>query len=225
MDSEKIEKIKKLLALANNNSFEEEANSALQKAQEMMNSAGLSIEDIHNSSMEDEFGKLGENWLNNGEEKMFYNWKKILISSLAYFFDCEIINSSVGRKSKIKIIGREGNRLTCEIMYNWLHDNAMKEAKKLFGSQTAKRNSYCVGFALGIKEKVKNIKPSNKEKNAWGIIPVNEVQQWIIENYPTLRKTRITASSAVGSALNAGKEAGLNTSLNKQFGLKAIRGR
>jgi hypothetical protein len=224
--SDKIEKIKKLLAKADNsrNSSEQEAAVAMEMAMSMMDSAGISMADIQASTMDDEFGEMGHSWLNGGEPKQMFNWKKVLIHSLAYFFDCELVNCQEGRKSKVDIIGRESNRITCEMFYNWIHDRTMKEAKERFGSQTAKRNAYCVGVAQGIKMKVFEIKPKAmaSKANGWGIVPINEVKGYLRKIYPELRTGKITTTSSDRDAYAAGRIVGENTSLNNQFGLKAI---
>lgn len=223
--SDKIEKIKKLLAKGDKsrNSSEQEAEIAMKMAMSMMDSANISMAEINASSMDDEYGELGHSWLNNGEEKQLHTWKKVLIHSLAYFFDCELVNNPNGRKSKIDIIGRESNRITCEMFYNWIHDRTMKEAKERFGSQTAKRNSYCVGVAQGIKEKVFEIKPKSvSAKNGWGIVPRDEVKNFVHKLYPSLISGKKLVRASDREAYSAGKTVGVNTSLNNQFGLKAI---
>ena len=223
--SDKIEKIKKLLAKADksHNSSEAEAEMAMKMAMDMTNNAGISMSDVQASSMDDEFGELGHSWLNGGEAKQMFNWKKVLLANLACFFDCKIVNCSEGaRKIKCDIIGRESNRITCEMFYNWIHDRTMKEARELYHSDTAKRNSYCVGVAQGIASKIYEIKPRSSEKNGWGIVPIDEVQNYMSELYPHLTHGKIKTSVRDGGAYGAGHRAGSNTSLNHQFGLKAI---
>lgn len=224
--TDKIEKIKKLLAKADKsrNSSETEAEVAMRMAMAMMDSSDISMADVQSSSMDDEFGELGHSWLNGGEAKQYFVWKKILIQNLAYFFDCSVVNCTEGRKSKFDIIGRESNRITCEMFYNWLHDRTMKEAKEKYGSQTAKRNSYCLGVAQGIANKIKQIKPKeeNAKANGWGIIPIDEVNKLKCELYPNLISTKLKTTMSDGGAYVAGREVGNNTSLNNQFGLKAI---
>ena len=77
-----------------------EAEVAMRMAMAMMDSADISMSDIQSSSMYDEFGELGHSWLNGGEAKQYFVWKKILIQNLAYFFDCSVVNCTEGRKSK-----------------------------------------------------------------------------------------------------------------------------
>lgn len=224
--TDKIEKIKKLLAKADKscNSSEAEAEVAMRMAMAMMDSADISMSDIQSSSMDDEFGELGHSWLNGGEAKQYFVWKKILIQNLAYFFDCSIVNCTEGRKSKFDIIGRESNRITCEMFYNWLLARTMKEAKEKYGSQTAKRNSYCLGVAQGIANKIKQIKPREEtvKVNAWGIVPIDEVNKLMCELYPNLTHGKLKTTMSDCGAYAAGREVGNNTSLNHQFGLKAI---
>ena len=221
----KIETIKKLLASADKsrNSSEEEAEVAMQMALKLMQSEGLTQEDINKSSIEDEYGVLGEN-LFNGEKEYhrILNWKKVLISSIAFLFDCKIIENTLQGKHLYTILGRESNRITSELMYNWIHDRTMKEAREKYGNQTAKRNSYCMGVANGISKKVHQLKKEAPQKNAWGIVPINEVVDYMKKTHPEVKQSNISFSYTDSSAYSNGKSVGENTSLNKQFGLKGI---
>jgi hypothetical protein len=226
MNKNKIDKIKKLLAKADKsaNNCEEEASLAMKMAMEMMDSEGISFADIQASSMEDELGELGESIL-NGTSKKYLNWEKILSNALGYFFDCSTINNRVtSYKSERKIIGRESNRITCEIFYNWIYDKAMKEAKELYHVQTAKRNSYCLGVANAIQKKVFELKPMSKSTtpNAWGIVPIDEVLEFMRKKYPDLKDVSYSYSVSDDRAYSAGKKSGEGISLNRQFGLQAI---
>lgn len=230
MKTDKIEKIKKLLAKADKsrNSAENEADVAMKMAMSLMDSEGLSMSDIQSSSMDDEYGELGNTFLNEGEIKQLFNWEKQLLASLAYFFDCVVVTEHPirnSRKIKPNIIGRESNRITCEMFYNWIRNRTMKEARDLYGSQAAKRNSYCVGVANGIFRKIQQIKPSTErvKSNAWGIVPINEVKNYVNKIYCFgVKNNHIKTSAADSSAYSAGQKTGENTSLNHQFGLKAI---
>ena len=220
MNKSKIEKIKKLLNTTGRT--EEETSAFLAMAKKLMDSEGLSTEDITKYSIDDELGELGDSWLNDGEEKRLLNWKKVLLSNLAYFFDCRIINHTINSKNKILIVGRESNRITCQMMYNWIHDRTMKEARELYGSQTAKRNSYCVGVANGIATKVHQLKGDISKPNGWGIVPINEVDAYMKSKFSNLRNRSISTTVSDRQAMSAGRKVGENTSLNNQFGLKAI---
>ena len=223
MDAKIVEKIQKLLDRANGTDFEGEAEACLRKARELMTANGVSEGDLAAHSRDEELGELGSNWLNGDEAgKSYFNWKKILLSCLSYYFDCHIINCSAGaRKIKIDVLGREANRITFEIMYNWIHDKTMKEAREKYGSDTARRNSYCLGVANALSSKIYTIKPRADEKDGWGIIPMDEVNALVKDKYPMLKHSKIK-SCAVADAYGAGREVGDNISLNRQFGLKAI---
>lgn len=224
MNNKTIERIQKLLDRAEGTTFEAEAEACLRKAQQIMSSEGISAADIASKSKDDELGTLGENKLNNGEAKSYFNWKKILLNSLSYFFDCKLIFSSVGsRKVVYTVIGRESNRITFEVMYNWIHDKTMKEARERYGSDTAARNSYCLGVANGISDKIYEMKRKTPATDAWGIVPIDEVRSYIKEHYKNLTKGKaISTNVSDGAAYSSGKKAGSDTSLNRQFGLKRI---
>ena len=223
MVSETIEKIRKLLALSKGNTFEEEANSALLMAQKLMAKEGISEEDIKKQSRDEELGKLGEFWLNRGEEKRLLSWRKILMGAICRLFDCRVVLYTNQGKTKAKIIGREGNRVTAEIMYNWICDKAMKEAKDKFGGATAKRNAYCIGVADSISIKVSKIKPADaKLTDAWGIVPLDEVDAYVSATIGKTTTTSIKKTVSDRDAYVGGRISGEETSLNKQFGLKCI---
>ena len=226
MNKNKIDKIKKLLAKADKsaNNCEEEASLAMKMAMKMMDSEGISLADIQASSMEDELGELGESIL-NGTSKRYLNWEKTLNNALAYFFDCSTINNRVtSYKSERQIIGRESNRITCEIFYNWIHDKTTKEAKELYHGQTAKRNSYCLGVANAIQKKVFELKPKSKSTtpNAWGIVPIDEVLEFMRKMHPDLKNVHYNINISNRKAFNDGEKSGEGISLNRQFGLQAI---
>ena len=223
--AKKLDKIQKLLDRADGTDFEAEAEACLRKAHEFMASEGLSEADLAAHSREEELGELGSNWLNDDEDgKIYYNWKKILISCLSYYFDCYIVTDHIGsRKTRIDIIGRDANRITFQIMFNWIHDKTMKEARDRYHTDTARRNSYCLGVVNALAAKIYKIKPKANVKDAWGIVPIDETKAFAHDKYPMLRKgKKIQASASMLDAYREGKEVGDSISLNRQFGLKAI---
>ena len=210
--AKKLDKIQKLLDRADGTDFEAEAEACLRKAHEFMASEGLSEADLAAHSREEELGELGSNWLNDDEDgKTYFNWKKILLSCLAYYFDCQIVYCGAGaRKVKIDVIGREANRV-------------MKEARDRYHTDTARRNSYCLGVVNALAAKIYKIKPKANVKDAWGIVPIDETKAFAHDKYPMLRKgKKIQASASMLDAYREGKEVGDSISLNRQFGLKAI---
>lgn len=225
MDAKIVEKIQKLLDRANGTDFEGEAEACLRKARELMTANGVTDGDLALHSREETLGELASNWLNDDEDgKTYYNWKKILLSCLAYYFDCKIVYCGAGsRKVKIDVIGREANRVTFGIMYNWIHDKTMKEARERYHSDTARRNSYCLGVANALAAKIYTIKPKSSEKDGWGIVPIDEVKAFMHDKYPALCKgKKIQVNPSMTDAYLNGREVGDSISLNRQFGLKAI---
>lgn len=225
MNTAKIEKIKKMLALAKGTNFENEAEQALAMANKLTSEVGLTMEEIAKISIEDEFGKLGSEFLNNGEEKAYQPWRRTLLNALCRMFDCSFVNNRKSGTTKftIDIIGRESNRITVQLMYNWIADRTLKEAREKFGKMTAKRNSYCNGVANAIWNKICQMKPNPKnDKNAWGLVPISEVEDYKLSKYPHLVTTLNKATISDGEAYASGIEVGNSTSLNKQFGIKMI---
>lgn len=154
MDNKKdiIEKIKKILALAENNPNENEAVAAALKAQKLMAKFHIEEQELGEEITEKNIDKL-ECVVNGKSQK----WKLQLASVLANNFRCRIylINGNVtfyGYEEDIKICS--------EVFYSLynigvkLSDKAKREARKENGTATGVRNTFCYGFVQGIKSEL-----------------------------------------------------------------------
>lgn len=227
MDKRLVKKIEHLLNLSKGTSFEGEADSALQKAYALMKLHGISEEDVKYISKEDVLGEIDQESLSE-DSRQYRKWETELLSAIARLFDSHIIKTtwkgSYTKKAKLAIVGREANRRTIVAMYNWIHDRTIKEARRVGGRYASARVAYCNGVADSILCKVVDIKSQDKTKtDKWGIVPMDEVNAWIRENIENVKDGIFrTGQSHDAGAYAAGIRAGDNTSLNRQFGFKAI---
>ena len=225
MDNKIVSKIRKLLNLGNGSTFEGEAERALQMAYQLMQEHNISEVDIQTVSREEELGPLGNSTVVDGA-KQLRKWEQSLVGSLARLFDCKVITVRSGsmydKKPTYYIVGREGNRTTTKLMFDWIRNDTLKKARNLGYTRASVRNAYGIGVADSIRRKVVTLKQEAPKTDAWGIVPIDEVEQFIKQDWGKVRTTSFSMSYRDGSAYSQGRVEGDNISLNRQFGLTGI---
>ena len=106
-------------------------------------------------------------------------------------------------------------------MYNWLRDKLRADAI-IRGGNVSARDAYCLGCVRAIREKVAAIKASESPTDAWGIVPVDEVSQWMKTMRPELVSVKINAGASDFAAYTAGRHDGANINLNRQFAQQSL---
>lgn len=223
MDTKLLTRISKLLALGNGSSFDGEAATALQKAYALMQDYNISMAQVEGASREAQLGSLDEQAIVGYPAKC---WEKLLLIAVARLFDCKTFQySRQDQQNRIcnteYIVGREGNRTTAIFMYNWLRDKLRTDAI-IRGGNLSARDAYCLGCVDAIREKVAAIKVSESSTDAWGIVPVDEVTQWMKTMRPELVAATLRSSCRDGAAYTDGKKDGANINLNRQFAQQAL---
>lgn len=223
MDTKLLARISKLLALGNGSSFDGEADTALQKAYALMQEHNISMAQVEGASRDAQLGSLDEQAIVGYPAK---HWERLLLITVARLFDCKTFQYS--RQDQYNhicnteyIVGREGNRVTAVFMYNWLRDKLRTDAI-IRGGKSSARDSYCLGCAHAICEKVKAIKAAEQATDAWGIVPVDEVSQWLKTMRPELVHSIVSTSYRDAAAYTDGKTDGANINLNRQFAQQAL---
>ena len=223
MDDKLLIRISKLLVLGNGSSFDGEADTALQKAYALMREHNISMAQVEGASRDKQLGVLDEQAIVGYPAK---HWEKRLLIAVARLFDCKTFQCSrQDQQNRIcnteYIVGREGNRTTAVLMYNWLRDKLRADAI-IRGGNSSARDAYCLGCVNAIREKVVAIKASERPTDAWGIVPVDEVAQWMKTMRPELVKCFINSSCRDAAAYSDGQKDGANINLNRQFAQQAL---
>ena len=223
MDTKLLNRISKLLALGNGSSFDGEADTALQKAYALMKENNISMSQVEGATREGQLGVLDEQAIVGYPAK---RWERLLLIAVARLFDCKTFQYSredqQGRICNTEyIVGRESNRITAVLMYNWLRDKLRVDAITRGGNSSA-RDAYCLGCVHAIREKVTAIKAAEPATDAWGIVPVDEVAQWMKTMRPELVTCSVSSSCRDGAAYTDGKKDGANINLNRQFAQQAL---
>lgn len=225
MEKKLLERINKLLALSKSPEINE-GNLAMEMAQKLMSENGISMSELNSCKLEEELGPISasENHFGTKKPKV---WETILAHTIAEHFGCvsfisgkfrdELYHGKLCRVWAMRFVGHEGNRVTCEIMYNWLHKLISKEARKSV-SVAREIDSFCYGAAEALEKKYKK-QYSDVVSNCPAV--VDDVQKWVDDNL-NLTSGKKRSLSIYDGASKSGQKMGEGLSLNKQFGLKQL---
>lgn len=225
MDDKLLSKIEKLINLGNGTDYAGEAETALKRAYDLMREHGISMEDVQKYSRDEILGCLDQETLDE-DKKQYRKWEINLFVSISKLFDCKVLRSGLGtywdKKCHLVVIGREGNRLTAKLMYNWIRDKTIKEARRV-GDCPSSRNAYCTGVVDSVRTKINEIKSTAPKTDKWGLVPLDEVENWINNSYGKLGDYKMNGATIRDSiAYTSGMVEGNNISLNRQFGATGI---
>lgn len=171
-----IERVKKLLSLANSNNVNE-SESAMLKAQELMAKYKLSIKDIDVKEKNNEVVDI----ISDFEYTIRSQWKGTVALVIGENFGCHVYANVVyknGRKNRLKVcfIGEEENVEIVKIVYEYALkvcderiSKIQKDYKKKGLSTTGIPQSYGIGFATGLKAKYSEQLKANQD---WGLVVV-----------------------------------------------------
>ena len=147
-----LNKVKKLLSLANNNSCIEEAENSMLKAQELLAKYSLTMQDLVEEK-EDNVSKI----LIDESQRVVW-WKGTLAMIIADNFRCVAYKS----RSGIHLIGLEEDIAIATEVYNYavriIDVQSKKFAKNhsyLAGTATQIKNDFITGFLNGLRDKFK----------------------------------------------------------------------
>ena len=236
-DSKKqiLEKIEKLMAMANDTSSINEAEVAAKKAQELLLKFNLTMQDVNSNVDEretlvgDELFEMGKIW-----KKVEGNWIQNLYSVVARNNLCRIIlrpkhggrNWTVIGKD-IWVIGRAANVELVNFMCQQLIPRIRNIEKKSWNEYQGwdKRGKYRRGFLIGCvhgigQQLYAQMNTMKKEhKNLHALIVVNDkaVDAFVANKWPKLGNSR-GGSTSSHDGYSQGKAAGKSMSIHKGVG-------
>lgn len=225
MEKKILDRINKLLALSKNPNVNE-GNSAMEMAEKLMSENGISYSDLDASKLENDLGPINTNEPSY-KKGSISPWKRNLAQVIAEHFGCisfmsqkrSVFGSST--ETAMMFLGHESNRITAEIMYDWLRKLIIRECNQKIKSgeiENREAMSFCMGVVMSLRAKYHTEK-SDIVTNCPAV--VDEVQKFAEEKL-NLKTAKARALSIYSGASQKGKEVGNNLSLNRQFGLKQI---
>lgn len=154
-------KIQKLLALSNSN-FEEEAKSALLKAQRLMEENGLSMEEVSNTQSSDP--EVEDSEIDTGK-KVVSTWESVLAMTIARNFRCQLYISRKGQNRRVmRVFGTKEDVSIALPMINFGIDSLnncwisyRKQRENQFGKPSSRKetemikNTYMRSFISGVE--------------------------------------------------------------------------
>lgn len=182
-----IEKIKKIMALAENNPNENEAIAAAMKAQRLMAEYHIEEKELGEEITESKIDSM-ECVVSGKTQK----WKLQLAVMLAKNFRCKIYLNN----NNVVFYGYEEDVKICsEVFYSLyrigvkLSDKLKRETRQQTGTAKGIRNTFCVGFVAGIKSELE------KQCTALMIVVPKEVNEEY--NKMSTRMNFVNKSTAV----------------------------
>lgn len=177
-----IEKIKKVLALAENNPSEHEALAAALKAQKMMAEHHIKEEDlaeeVNENNIDEVIASVG------GKSQ---KWRISLAVVLAKNFRCKVYLHG----NDVVFFGYEEDTKICSEVFKSLYkigvklsDKKKREYREIYGTASGVRNSFCAGFVDGIKNGLE------KQCTALMIIVPKEVNEKYDEKFANNTRQR-----------------------------------
>lgn len=217
-----IERVKKLLAMAEDKSSPHEASIAIRRARKLMDEHQLSRSDFKETS-EPNFISKSQN-----QGARTPNWYKILMMGVSKLNDCHagVKTSKVGRsrRSEFVFTGLSEDILSAEVMMvflvsaadkNWLQTKSLLQKTGEYSQKS--KNQYYLGFAHEIKNRISSmLEERQKESNEHrGLITYKS--ELIAKKFNiSSSRTVYTKSDVNNAAYQKGKEKAKSLHLGQQ---------
>ncbi len=221
-----IDKVIKLLTLAESTDHPEEAETARRTAIEMMAKYNLSLGD--RKDVQD--FNIKEQSLDYWDDHQHYFY---LMNAIGRFLDVCVIIIDIGNGRHIlRYVGTESALSTFEYMkdiverqrnFAWVK-HSLDPRFEHETSSLVHRNKYYLGYAYGVGSKVSELlKQRNHKIQEWGLVPVShfeKAKKWYAENSGLKLSHRSTVPSPhFRSGYDAGREVSLNRAVNHNGGM------
>lgn len=228
-----IDKIVKLLALSEGTNHTEEADTARQKAAELMAKHNLTYSELESKTQG--FIQTERIQTTKSPEK----FDMVLINVIAKFNGvCFLTRVTDYAKARFIYIGTEQDIEACEYMVDMVkaqrkvaYDIYSKEYIAKYGKAAWEKDwtdwrRWMNGFFHGVKAKLNEItNMSNAKVQEWGIVPIDPSKlalNWYHENVGGTRSTKGRKMDISTSGYNAGKNVSLNKGIASNNGTKQI---
>lgn len=192
-----IQKIRKLLALANNNPSAAEATASALKAQKMIANYDIAKEELYDTVNEEIVEIESVTYKGNA-----WNW--YLAKAIADNFRCRVYRWGHGKGLgyAYRFVGYEADAEACSIVFNQLYklgnklgDAEARKIRKETGTAVGVKGTFLIGekgdggFVGGIRKELE------KQCQALMLVIPKSVNDYMDETYPTMRHFQIRAST------------------------------
>lgn len=231
-----IDKMKKLLAMANSKANENEAMIAARQLHFMLSKHNMSIDQLDENE-----NKIDREELN----QKCRPWKRTVAVHIAKLYFCEFYINRVGAKTYYVFVGSEANRTFAIHIFNLviktIERESRAESRKAYGKEVSSFvNSFWTGASIRINERcielINQAKSGSLKDEEGNKLPAmlstyeliqTKIKDWLSDNV-NLKTIKTTTKFNNIAALNKGREAGdkvqLSRSLQSKNSTKLING-
>ena len=214
-----LDKVKKLLALANSEN-EHEASQAASMAQRLLQRYDLCIEDV--SEITEEDTQIHEETA--AVSGRMSSWRTYLLQGVAYAFQCRTLVYTGYRRTRLVLVGSKGTTTAARETFEYLSSSIDKLTKKnAYGRGKRFTHGYRQGLVMRISERLRAMAKQNevevqREATEAGTALVLCKQQALKEYMGQFKgQYKGTSTQTDYCGYNAGFTDGNNVSLNKQL--------
>lgn len=200
-----IDRIRKILAVANGTTYEGEANTAMSMAQNYMKTYGLSMNEV-------EIGEaLDEQIVHEDVDRKQTpkTWERMLAQAIGIVTDCKAINNYKSKGSVMSFLGYKTDVDFAKLLFIMLRNASRSTAHKLFPEDSKLRNSFYLGLAYRLIERAQAEKQKDTvESKGYGLIvqeKSNRIEIYAQEKM-NLKKSPIKSSKINVNAYDRGKQ-------------------
>jgi len=172
-----IDKISKLLAMANDSSSPNEAMIAAKRARALMDKHQIEISDIENAKGS-QF--LSLNYDLNGSRTP--KWMVMMASAAAGLNDCRALRVSATKEANAQFMfqGFKADAIVCKLTFEYFIEACERQLKSSGVKGTSKRNFFRMGFTQRISLRCLEIKEERKKamvtNTGTALIPLKQAQ-------------------------------------------------
>lgn len=206
-----LDRIKKLLAVANGTNYEAEAATALRMAQSYMSSYGLDMTDVE--LQDDLAGEIVELVLDEHNNRLNpEHWEQVLCLAVGTVFDCKPVRFHYDRtRSKMAFVGFKKDVGMAKIVFSSLYVSCRAAACRALPTGNGRpRLSFMYGVAERLYERAAAEKEKAKEEptGRFALIVVEkakQVENWTEDNM-NLRTQKLRERKLDADAYRKGRE-------------------
>lgn len=190
-DREKLaRRVKAIIAKAEHGATEGEALSFMEKARQLMEEAGLSLDEVENAGDPLE--------LQREAGGMAMDWRASLFDACARYWRCEVVFSyrSGSRRGKVHLGGRRSAIVVLKEMWPYIVKSVGREASRarargeLYGSQEKARADVGRALAYRISKLVREREAGERLGGGPGLVVVDQVSALMKEEFGQLETMR-----------------------------------
>lgn len=220
-----IEKVIKLLTLANGTNHEAEAESAKRMAAELMAKHDVKIGECKKEEYQINVMGLGRKNHESNEHRVMY--------IVASFNGCAMYRRNGFKEASYVLVGRQADIEVTQYMYEILVRQLSNDSKR-FSSETKAKYGECKaatwahyrnGWVIGLRRKIDELTRMKENKiQEWGLVPVNAskaAEAWY-ENDHKVTAARATNRNFLSQGIKDGQNASIHTGIGEKSKAKRI---